>query len=336
MKGIALLETHARLQALCRNQLPALAHVECAVVAQACVRRAVIAVLERVDHVTTVSCGDVQNLQRLPVSVQPLERAVDQLLQVTFTLADAAPADGVKVMAVDHAPQRPAAGGPVAIHVVKCASRIETGLETQPDAVGKAAGKLQTGTVATPEQTARAQRGQGLREHPRLVEAVAALVVGAQIECCRWLREALEHETPDMCHRLCAVAFAQCVVEEALEDVFFLDWRAQIGKEAMLRPVVHDPVRPRNEHLRRRGDRLRVIDDAPGGVVQAKQHVDRDRARDQRVVVVRRLAHGVARQQLRLDVAIDEEVATQPVHQGQSRARKGHVELDAECRRGEH
>ena len=44
----------------------------------------------------------------------------------------------------------------------------------------------------------------------------------------------------------------------------------------------------------------------------------------------------VVREELRLDVAVDEESAAQLVHQPEPGARERHVELDLEGRRGEH
>ncbi len=71
-------------------------------------------------------------------------------------------------------------------------------------------------------------------------------------------------------------------------------------------------------------------------VVQAEQHAHGDRARDQRIAVVARHAHGIARQELRLHVARDEEIAAQLVHEREPVPRERHVQLDLERGRGEH
>ena len=83
-----------------------------------------------------------------------------------------------------------------------------------------------------------------------------------------------------------AVALAEGVVEEARQDVAFLDRRAEILKEAMLRAVMHDEVGAGDEKLRRHDDRARIGNDALGRIVEREQDVDGDRAGDQRVRVV--------------------------------------------------
>ena len=99
---------------------------------------------------------------------------------------------------------------------------------------------------------------------------------------------------------------------------------------------MHDPVGAGDEQLGRHGDRLGVGDDALRRLVEGEQDVHRDRPRDLRVAVVGRLARRIVGQELRLDVAVDEEIAAQRAQQAQTGAGEGDVELDLERRRGEH
>ncbi|KAG1247514.1 hypothetical protein G6F68_014166 [Rhizopus microsporus] len=99
---------------------------------------------------------------------------------------------------------------------------------------------------------------------------------------------------------------------------------------------MHDEIRTGHQQLHRHADRLCVGHDAVGGLVQAQQHAHRDRPGDQRIGAVALHPRRVVGQPLRLDVAVDEEVAAQLLHQRQARASERHVQLHLERRRGHH
>jgi hypothetical protein len=118
--------------------------------------------------------------------------------------------------------------------------------------------------------------------------------------------------------------------------VTLFDRRTEALEETMLRFVMDDEVRARDQQLRRNGDGARVRDDAVRRVVEREEDVDRDGPRDQRIGVEGLDPLGIVREEPRFDVRVDEEVAAQLVHDPQPAARKRDVELDLEGRRGEH
>jgi hypothetical protein len=135
--------------------------------------------------------------------------------------------------------------------------------------------------------------------------------------------------------RLRAVALAQRVVQEAVQDVPFLDRRPETVEERVLRRVVDDPVGAGDQELRRNRDRGGVRDDAIGGLLQTEEDVDRDPLRQQRIGVVARDAARIARQEARLHIARDECVSAKFAQELEPRQRERHVELHAERRGGE-
>ncbi len=124
-------------------------------------------------------------------------------------------------------------------------------------------------------------------------------------------------------------------MEEPGQHVLLFARRAETIEERVLRRVLHHPVRARDQELGRQRDRRGVGDDPRGRVVEAEQDVDGNGARQQRIGVVGRDALRIVRQELRLDVARDEEIAAERPHQAQARQRERHVELHLERRRGE-
>ena len=95
-----------------------------------------------------------------------------------------------------------------------------------------------------------------------------------------------------------AIGLAECVVEEAVEQVFFLDWRSQALEKLVLRAMMYNPVGARDEQLCRDGDRLCVADHAIGRFVECEQDVDRNGAGNQRVGIKGLLPFGIVRQEL--------------------------------------
>ncbi|EHM49758.1 hypothetical protein HMPREF9080_02949 [Cardiobacterium valvarum F0432] len=133
-----------------------------------------------------------------------------------------------------------------------------------------------------------------------------------------------------------ALFFAEGVVIEAGQDVALFDVAAEVVIEVVLRFVVHHPVVAGDKELQRRGDGLGIGDDAISGVVEAEQDAHRDGADDQRVAVEIVLPRLVVGEVMRLDVAVDEEVAAQLVEQAQAAARERNIKLDLERGRSEH
>jgi hypothetical protein len=164
-----------------------------------------------------------------------------------------------------------------------------------------------------------------------------AVAVGIeQAHRCGGVVELAQDEVAGLVRGELAVALAEGVVVETVEDVLLLDRRCPACRRSGAGAVMDHPVGAGDEQLGGQGDRLGVGHDPLGGFVQAEQDVHRDGPGDQRVLVVADLAGRVVGQEPGLDVAVHEEVAAQLFQQGQARAREGHVELDLEGRRGEH
>ena len=111
---------------------------------------------------------------------------------------------------------------------------------------------------------------------------------------------------------------------------------AETFVERVLRLVMNHPVGARHQELGWNDDRVRVGDDALGGIVESEQNVDRDGSRNQRIGIVTGDSRRIVCEEAGLDVTVDEEGAAQPVEQGQTGARERDVELDLESRRREH
>ena len=99
--------------------------------------------------------------------------------------------------------------------------------------------------------------------------------------------EAGENEIARLADRERPVLLAQGVVEEAGEHVALLGRRSQTLVKAVLYCGVDHPVDAGDQHLGRHRDGARIGDDPLPRLVELKQDVDRDRAGDQRVGVIR-------------------------------------------------
>jgi hypothetical protein len=195
--------------------------------------------------------------------------------------------------------------------------------------------EAQARTCRGPVQTARRQRSQWHGERVRLLARRPVLVSLDKVRAHARRGEHADQERAQAVEGARAVALAQRIVKEAVQDVPLLYSTAEPVEECVLRTVVHNPVGPRDEELGRHRDRLRVGHHAVGRFLQAEQDVDRNRSRQKRVGIVTRDARRIVRQELRLDVARDEEVADELAHQAQPRQRERDVELHPERRRGE-
>ena len=253
-----------------------------------------------------------------------------------LALADAAPADRVQVVAVDQPAERTGAPRLVAVDVVEGRARIEAGAMAERDALGQRPAEAHVGAHHGPVEAARRQRRQRRGEPVGLVARVADPVGVEQRRRTGRLGEPGEDEVAGLMHRDRPVLLAKRVVKEAGQHMTFLDRRSEPLEEPVLRPRMDHPVGARDQQLRRHGDRPRVGHDALGSLVQLQQDVRGDRPGDQRVGIVGADALRIVRQELRLDVAIDEKLPLNRVAKPEQEAGEGHVQLDLEGRRGEH
>lgn len=153
---IALFEAGAIACAQRLDQRGALGHVEQAEIAQHDRIGTLRTAAQRFEHIAPVPGGGIQHAHRLASATQACRRITQQLAQMAAADADAAPTDRVEIIAVDHAAQRPATTGLVAVDVIQRAAGIETGLQTQCDALGEPAAQAQTGAYTTPAQILQA------------------------------------------------------------------------------------------------------------------------------------------------------------------------------------
>ena len=66
-----------------------------------------------------MACGDVHHMHRLALLAQALHRILNEGLQVLFALTNAAPADGIQIVFIRHAPKAIAASGRVAVDIIQ-------------------------------------------------------------------------------------------------------------------------------------------------------------------------------------------------------------------------
>jgi hypothetical protein len=191
---------------------------------------------------------------------------------------------------IDDASQRRDARRGIAIDVVERAAGIESRLLAEPNAVRQRRTEAQSRARGGPVQAPRRQRRQRRGERVGFLAREAREIGIGHIRYRERRLEAAQEERAHARDRHGAIALAQRVVIEAMKNVPFLDRRAKPVEKRVLRSVMHDPVRTRNEELRGRDDRRRIRDDALRHVVQAQQDAHGDRARDQRVAVVARHA----------------------------------------------
>ena len=115
------------------NQRTALVDVELAVVAQqngiGRRRRAI----ERFQYVTAVSRGDVDDVHEHVGRARERNRLAEQLFEMQFALANAAPADRFQIVAIDELAEQSGPTHAIAIHVVERAAGIEAGFAAERD-----------------------------------------------------------------------------------------------------------------------------------------------------------------------------------------------------------
>jgi hypothetical protein len=183
---------------------------------------------------------------------------------------------------------------------------------------------------------AQGESRQRLTETKLLVAGVAVAMRLQQRFGWRWLSEDTFDEGTDQVECELSIAFTECVVQEAGEQVTFLDRRAKPLEEVVLRRALDDPVLFGDQQLQRQTDGLCVSDDPVGGVVEAEQDARRDRPGDQRILVIRADTFRIVRQKLGLDVRSDEEIAEQALDQCQSRPCQRDIESYLEGGCGQH
>lgn len=84
---------------------------------------------------------------------------------------------------------------------------------------------------------------------------------------------------------------------EAFEHVILFHRRPEPLEKFVLGSVMHHPIGARDKQLDRKNNRLRIGHHALGGLVKTQQDVHRDGACDQRIGVIRLLAHRIMRQE---------------------------------------
>ncbi|MNM61604.1 hypothetical protein D3C81_729080 [compost metagenome] len=249
-----------------------------------------------------------------------------------FALANAAPANGVEVVLVDHAAQLAFACGLVAVDVIEGAARVEAGVKTQLHALGQPFAQVQACTGGAPVEVAGRVAWQGRGQALGLGAAGTGLVGVEQRRCGHRAVETMRDEALDTLEHMGAVPFAEGVVEKPRERVYFLACTAQALEETRLRFALDHKVRTRDQQLGRHLDGLGVSHHAVGRFIQAQQHGHRNRSADQRVGHIRHDPLGVMGEQARFDVAVDEEVAAHGLEQFQARPCEGHIQLYLERR----
>ncbi|MNV50986.1 hypothetical protein D3C71_1430170 [compost metagenome] len=130
--------------------------------------------------------------------------------------------------------------------------------------------------------------------------------------------------------------FAQGVVEETRQHMFFLVQAAQTIEELFLGFAMHHEIGAGDQQLNGYLNRLGIGYDPFGGFVETEQDIHGNGLGDQRVVVVAGDALRVMTEEPRLDVAVDEKVAAPLAHQRQPLAGERHIQLDLERRRRQH
>ncbi|MNY06400.1 hypothetical protein D3C86_1391550 [compost metagenome] len=133
VESIALDESCDPFQAFFADQRTAVAHIDVAVVAQQNRLGQRADTLQGFENVAPVSGGDVDDAHLASPVAQLLHGQAQQLFDMQLALANAAPADGVQVIAVDHAAETGCTGGRVAVDVVQGAAGVEPGVEPQLD-----------------------------------------------------------------------------------------------------------------------------------------------------------------------------------------------------------
>lgn len=336
VEGIGFDEAGNLAQAFLGDQRAAVAHVDVAVVAQQDRLRQRADPLQGFENVAPVAGGDVDDAHFALLGAQFFHGQAQQFFHVQLALANAAPADGIQVVAVDQPAQGRGAGRLVAVHVVQGAAGVETAVETQLDPGRELAAQAHAGAGHAPVQVTQGVVRQGRRQRLGLGAGQAQAVGVEQGRAVQRSREVLQDEAPGAGDGRGPGLLAEGVVEEARQDVFFLVQAAQALEELLLGPAMDDEVGAGNQQLGRHLDSLGIGHHPFGGFVQAQQHVHRDRLGDQRVAVIGGHARRVVAEEARLDVAVDEKVAAKTPHQRQARAGERHVELDLERRRRQH
>src|SRR5262245_14295435 len=119
VEGIGLHEARNVPEPLLGDELRATLHVEVAVVAQQDRIGLHLGAFERLQHVAAVAGGDVHHPYRSSVVAQQPHGHAKQLLNIELALTDAAPADRLKIVAIDETADRPLTARLVAVDVVE-------------------------------------------------------------------------------------------------------------------------------------------------------------------------------------------------------------------------
>ena len=335
VKGVHFIEGGDVFQAARGNEFAAGGDVNRAVVAQADAVWAHVFV-QGVQNVAAVAGGDVQHVHRFARTLEQGVGKGDGFADVLFALADAAPTDGVQVVAVEGAADGVRALRLVLVDVVEGTAAVVTGIAANAQSFAPARAKTQGRAVERPPQAAQAIARQRRRQFVRFHAAGTRQMCGGDVHRLPGCGKALADEGTDECEGALAFGFAEGVVVETGQDVARFVLAAEAVVEVVLRLMLHDFVVAGDEEQERGGDGLRVGNDARGGVVKAEQDAHRDGADDKRVACEVFLPRFVVSEVACFEVAVHEEVAAQFLQQAQHGAGKRQVEFDAEGGRGEY
>jgi hypothetical protein len=225
---------------------------------------------------------------------------------VHLALPDAAPPDAVEIAAIDESAEAERAGRPVGIHVVQRAARIEAGREPQAHTAAQPPERVHRRLLDPEPDTPRAERRQRPRQAHVLVARVAPLVGIEQRRGGRFVLERLLDEPRDLVKYETPVLLVQDVVVHARVRAHRLLRRTEVVEETPLLLGADHPIRAAGQDERGRSDRAGIVHDAPRGIAHAKQHIDGDRARNERILVVAPRLLLVVGEHGRLDVALHE------------------------------
>ena len=174
--------------------------------------------------------------------VHLLHRVANQLLEMHFALADAAPSDRVEVIAIDEFPDRRFARRLVAINVIERAAGIESGVVPEFDSLGQRAADLHRRARGRPIESTRRQHRQRRRQSILFFARLPTSIGVRDVDDRRLLIESRADEAAREPQRFLAIFFAERVVKKTGKDVALFDRAAEAVEEFVLRLVMDHEV----------------------------------------------------------------------------------------------
>src|SRR5438105_9001823 len=102
-----------------------------------------------------MSRRDVENVNVSAAIIHALHGIADQLFEVRFPLTDAAPSDGVKVVAIDQSSDRRSSARFVFVDVIERAAGIESGFASEAQTFGQCGAGANAESRRAPIEAAR-------------------------------------------------------------------------------------------------------------------------------------------------------------------------------------